>query len=117
MHPLLMEVADTGLKEFLLPRLQQDVLAILEEDANQALIESAVEHLETVMLQRPVRGHRILMIDAVGQKTAAVSIVDAQGNLLMTGDIVCNSSKSDVVSQTSLNSDSGSMSIKSPLWP
>ena len=99
MHPLLMEVADTGLKEFLLPRLQQDVLAILEEDANQALIESAVEHLETVMLQRPVRGHRILMIDAVGQKTAAVSIVDAQGNLLMTGDIVCNSSKSDVVSQ------------------
>ena len=99
MHPLLMEVADTGLKEFLLPRLQQDVLAILEEDANQALIESAVEHLETVMLQRPVRGHRILMIDAVGQKTAAVSIVDAQGKLLMTGDIVCNSSKSDVVSQ------------------
>ena len=99
MHPLLMEVADTGLKEFLLPRLQQDVLAILEEDANQALIESAVEHLETVMLQRPVRGHRILMIDAVGQKTAAVSIVDAQGNLLMTGDIVCNSSKPDVVSQ------------------
>ena len=99
MHPLLMEVADTGLKEFLLPRLQQDVLAILEEDANQALIESAVEHLETVMLQRPVRGHRILLIDAVGQKTAAVSVVDAQGNLLMTGDIVCNSSKSDVVSQ------------------
>ncbi|MCY3005830.1 MAG: S1 RNA-binding domain-containing protein [Planctomycetota bacterium] len=99
MHPLLMEVADTGLKEFLLPRLQQDVLAILEEDANQALIESAVEHLETVMLQRPVRGHRVLMIDAVGQKTAAVSIVDAQGTLLMTGDIVCNSSKSDVVSQ------------------
>ncbi|MFN5272208.1 MAG: hypothetical protein ACK5E3_03330, partial [Planctomycetota bacterium] len=99
MHPLLMEVADTGLKEFLLPRLQQDVLGILEEDANQALIESAVDHLEAVMLQRPVRGHRILLIDAVGQKTAAVAIVDAQGELLMTGDIVCNSSKPDVVSQ------------------
>ncbi|MEI6527865.1 MAG: hypothetical protein WCP62_17690, partial [Planctomycetota bacterium] len=99
MHPLLMEVSDTGLKEFLLPKLQQDVLGILEEDANQALIESAVDHLETVMLQRPIRGHRILLIDAVGQKTAAVAVVDAQGGLLMTGDIVCNSSKPDVVSQ------------------
>ncbi|MFM7974148.1 MAG: hypothetical protein ACKO8U_03680 [Pirellula sp.] len=99
LHPLLMEVSDTGLKEFLLPRLQQDVLGILEEDANQALIESAVDHLEAVMLQRPIRGHRILLIDAVGQKTAAVAIVDSKGELLMTGDIVCNSSKPDVVSQ------------------
>jgi len=99
MHPLLMEVAETGLKDFLLPKIQQDVLAILEEDANQALIESAVDHLESVMLQRPVKGHRILLIDAVGQKTAAVAVVDAQGNLLMTGDIVCNSSKPDVVTQ------------------
>ncbi|MFM9064112.1 MAG: hypothetical protein ACKOOI_13945, partial [Pirellula sp.] len=99
LHPLLMEVSDTGLKEFLLPRLQQDVLGILDEDANQALIESAVDHLEAVMLQRPIRGHRILLIDAVGQKTAAVAIVDSKGELLMTGDIVCNSSKPDVVSQ------------------
>ena len=68
MHGLLMEVAEGGLKELLLPRVQQDVLTILEEDANQELIEAAVDHLEACMLQRPVRGHRILLIDAVGQK-------------------------------------------------
>jgi transcriptional accessory protein Tex/SPT6 len=99
MHGLLMEVAEGGLKELLLPRVQQDVLTILEEDANQELIEAAVEHLEACMLQRPVRGHRILLIDSVGQKTAAVSIIDASGNLLATGDIPCNSSKPDVVTQ------------------
>jgi transcriptional accessory protein Tex/SPT6 len=99
MHGLLMEVAEGGLKELLLPRVQQDVLTILEEDANQELIEAAVDHLEACMLQRPVRGHRILLIDAVGQKTAAVAIIDAEGNLLTTGDIPCNSSKPDVVMQ------------------
>lgn len=99
MHGLLMEVAEGGLKELLLPRVQQDVLTILEEDANQELIEAAVDHLEACMLQRPVRGHRILLIDAVGQKTAAVAIIDAEGNLLATGDIPCNSSKPDVVMQ------------------
>ena len=99
MHGLLMEVAEGGLKELLLPRVQQDVLTILEEDANQELIEAAVEHLEACMLQRPVRGHRILLIDSVGQKTAAVAIIDANGKLLATGDIPCNSSKPDVVTQ------------------
>jgi len=99
MHGLLMEVAEGGLKELLLPRVQQDVLTILEEDANQELIEAAVDHLEACMLQRPVLGHRILLIDAVGQKTAAVAIIDAEGKLLATGDISCNSSKPDVVMQ------------------
>ncbi|MFN7733286.1 MAG: S1 RNA-binding domain-containing protein, partial [Pirellula sp.] len=99
MHPLLMEVAEGGLKEIILPRLHQDVVAIFEEDANQELIEAAVLHLQSSLLQRPVRGHRILLIDAVGQKTAAVAIVDASGNVLATGELPCNSSKPDVVAQ------------------
>lgn len=99
MHPLLMDVAEGGLKEIILPRLHQDALAIFEEDANQELIEAAVIHLQSSLLQRPVRGHRILLIDAVGQKTAAVAIVDATGNVLATGELPCNSSKPDVVAQ------------------
>jgi len=99
LHPLLMEIAETGLREVLLPRLQQDALIILEEDSNQELIESSVLHLQASLLQRPVRGHRILLIDAVGQKMAAVAMIDADGQLLGTGEIPCNTSKSDVVTQ------------------
>ncbi|MFN7626423.1 MAG: helix-hairpin-helix domain-containing protein, partial [Pirellula sp.] len=99
LHPLLMEVAETGLREVLLPRLQQDALTILEEDSNQELIESSVLHLQASLLQRPVRGHRILLIDAVGQKMAAVAMIDADGQLLGTGELPCNTSKADVVAQ------------------
>jgi protein Tex len=99
MHPLLMEVAEMGLKEMILPRLHQDVMAILEEDSNQELIESSVLHLQSSLLQRPIRGHRVLLIDSVGQKTAAVAMIDADGNVLGTGELPCNSSKPDVVAQ------------------
>ena len=75
------------------------MLAILEEDANQELIEASVLHLQNNLLQRPVRGHRILVIDAVGVKTAAISIVDVAGNVVATSEIPCNSSKPDVVAQ------------------
>ena len=99
LHPLLMEVAEIGLREVLLPRLQQDALIILEEDSNQELIESSVLHLQASLLQRPVHGHRILLIDAVGQKMAAVAMIDADGRLLGTGELPCNTSKADVVAQ------------------
>lgn len=99
LHPLLMEVAESGLREVLLPRLQQDALTILEEDSNQELIESSVLHLQASLLQRPVRGHRILLIDAVGQKMAAVAMIDAEGQLLGTGELPCNTSKADIVAQ------------------
>jgi uncharacterized protein len=99
MHGVLMEIAESGLKELILPRLHQDVLAILEEDAHQELIEASVLHLQNNLLQRPVRGHRILVIDAVGVKTAAISIVDVAGNVVATAEIPCNSSKPDVVAQ------------------
>jgi transcriptional accessory protein Tex/SPT6 len=99
LHPILMDVAEMGLKELILPRLHQDVIAILEEDSNQELIESSVLHLQASLLQRPVRGHRILLIDAVGQKTAAVAMIDEEGKVLASGELPCNSSKPDVVAQ------------------
>lgn len=99
MHGLLMDIAESGLKELILPKVHQDVIAILEEDAHQELIEASVLHLENNLLQRPVRGHRILMIDAVGIKTAAITVVDADGNVIATSEISCNSSKPDIVAQ------------------
>ncbi len=99
MHGLLMQVSESALKELILPKLQQDAIAILEEDAHEELIESSVLHLQNNLLQRPLSGHRILMIDAVGIKTAAISIVDAGGNVIATSEIPCNSSKADVVAQ------------------
>lgn len=99
MHYWLVEIAEEGLRSHILPRLHQDVFAILEEDAHTDLTEAAVVHLQASLLQRPVRGHRILVIDAIGPKMAAVAIVDEMGNVVFTNEIACNSNRADVVAQ------------------
>jgi len=99
MHHWLLEVAEDGLRNHILPRLHQDVLSILEEDAHTDLTEAAVVHLQASLLQRPVHGHRILIIDAIGPKMAAVAIVDAEGKVVFTNEIPCNSNRADVVAQ------------------
>ncbi len=101
-HPLhhwLLGVAEDGLRNQILPRLHQDILSILEEDAHTDLTEAAVVHLQSSLLQRPVHGHRILIIDAIGPKMAAVAIVDADGKVVFTNEIPCNSNRADVVLQ------------------
>jgi uncharacterized protein len=99
MHGLLMEISESALKEWILPKLHHDVLAILEEDAHHELIEASVLQLQNNLLQRPVQGHRILLIDSLGIKTAAIAVVDTQGGVVSTSEIPCNSSKPDVVAQ------------------
>jgi transcriptional accessory protein Tex/SPT6 len=100
MHGFLLQLAESALDTFLLPRVHQDVMAILEEFANEELTEAAVGHLQGIMLQRPIRGHRIMIIDALGPKMAAVAIVDANGDVLFTGEIPCNSNRADIVAQS-----------------
>ena len=99
MHHWLLEVAADGLQNHILPRLHQDVLSILEEDAHTDLTEAAVLHLQSSLLQRPIHGHRILIIDAIGPKMAAIAIVDADGKVVFTNEIPCNSNRADVVAQ------------------
>ncbi len=99
MHHWLLEVAEDGLKNQILPRLHQDVMSILEEDAHTDLTEAAVVHLQSSLLQRPVHGHRILIIDSIGPKMAAIAIVDADGKVVFTNEIPCNSNRADVVAQ------------------
>lgn len=100
MHGFLLQLAESALDTFLLPRVHQDVMAILEEFANEELTEAAVGHLQGIMLQRPISGHRIMIIDALGPKMAAVAIVDASGEVLFTGEIPCNSNRADIVAQS-----------------
>lgn len=100
MHGFLLQLAESALDSFLLPRVHQDVMAILEEFANEELTESAVGHLQGIMLQRPIHGHRIMIVDALGPKMAAVAVIDANGEVLFTGEIPCNSNRADIVAQS-----------------
>lgn len=101
-HPLnnlLMEVSEEALNKIILPRLEHDVFSEMEETAHHELTEMAVRHLQDMLQQRPVRGHRILVIDAMGPKTAAVAIVDPNGHVDFTGELSAVSSRADVVAQ------------------
>ncbi len=99
LHGFLTEVADEALKKSILPKLEHDVFAEVEEAAHGELIEMAVRHLQEMLNRRPVRGHRILVIDAMGPKTAAIAIVDPLGQVEYTGDLSSVSSRPDVVTQ------------------
>ncbi len=78
-HPFsefLNEAVDEAVAGTFTSRIEQEVFAGAEEHAQQELIEYAVEHLQALLMQRPLRSHRIMMIDAIGTKSAAVVIVD-----------------------------------------
>ncbi len=99
LHSMLMEIADEALEKVILPKLEHDVFLEIEEAAHQELIEMAVRHLQEMLQRRPVRGHRILVIDAMGPKTAAVAIVGPQGQVEFTGDLSAVSGRADIVAQ------------------
>jgi protein Tex len=99
LHTWLQSVADEAINVLIAPRLEQEVFAQLEEAAHQELIETAVQHLFLSLSQRPVGRHRVLAIDAIGPKMAAVAIIDENGEVLHTDEIACNSSRHDVVAQ------------------
>ena len=100
-HPLIgwfTAAIEDSMSRTMLNRLEQDAIAELEELAQQHLFEVATEPLREQLQQRPVRGHRILVIDAVGPKTSSVAIVDSNGRVLQTDEITC-SAQPQVVTQ------------------
>ncbi len=100
-HPLLpwfSAAIEDAMSRSMLNRVEQDAIAELEELAQQHLFEVATEPLREQLQQRPVRGHRILVIDAVGPKTSSVAIVDAKGRVVQTDEITC-SAQPQVVTQ------------------
>lgn len=97
-HPLtswMDEVASEALGRVVLPRIEQDVLAELEDHAHEKLLLQAGEHFSSFVTQRPLRGHRVLCIDAVGPKMAPLAIVCPKGSVLAIDEIPCQGGKSD----------------------
>ena len=100
-HPLthwMDEVASEALGRVVLPRIEQDVLAELEDQAHETLLLQAGDHFSTFVTQRPLRGHRILCIDAMGPKMAPLAVVCHKGNVLAIDEIPCQSAKAEVKS-------------------
>ena len=101
-HPLanfLSETVDEAVAGLLAARIESEVFADAEEAAQHQLIRFAVDHLQNLLMQRPLRGHRIMMIDAIGQKTAAVVIVDPEGRIDQVAELNCISTRPDAVNQ------------------
>ncbi|MEY4566272.1 MAG: ral stress protein 13 [Planctomycetota bacterium] len=97
-HPLtnwMDEVATEALGRVILPRLEQDVLNDIEEQAHERLTSIAGNQFLKLVAQRPLRGHRILCIDAVGPKLAPVAIIDHNGEVLAIDEIPCQNNKAD----------------------
>ena len=97
LHHWLLETAEEGLIKHILPKLEQDLFAEYEEAAQQELIDAAAMHLESALVQRPVRNVPVLAIDAIGPKLAAIAVIDERGEVVHTDEIPCNSSRSDLV--------------------
>ena len=93
-HPFLKwfgEACEQALDGGLLAKIEADALAEEDELAQQKLLEAATDQLRASLMQRPVKGHRILVIDTVGPSTSCIAIIDAHGKCLTTGEVVCSS--------------------------
>ncbi|MCC6511462.1 MAG: S1 RNA-binding domain-containing protein [Pirellulaceae bacterium] len=100
-HPLakwFVEACEQALSGGLFAKAETDALAEEDELAQQTLLEAATDQLRAALLQRPVKGHRILVVDTVGPNSACIAIIDARGKCLSTQEVVCSSLPS-VVSQ------------------
>ena len=98
-HPLakwFSNAAQEALEHSLLAKSEADAVNDLEEIASQRLLEHSVDQLRQSLMQRPVRGHCILVIDSVGPKAAAVAIVDPSGQVLAIDEIPVSASPSVV---------------------
>ncbi len=100
-HPLakwFVEACENALQAGLYAKVEADALAEEDELAQQKLLEAATDQLRGSLLQRPVKGHRILIVDTVGPNSACVAIIDSRGKCLATQEVVCSSQPS-VISQ------------------
>lgn len=100
-HPLtkwFAEACEQALSGGLFAKAESDAIAEEDELAQQKLLEAATDGLRASLLQRPVKGHRILVVDTVGPNSACIAIIDARGKCLATQEVVCSSQPS-VVSQ------------------
>lgn len=94
-HPLaawFAQTADEALEQSLRAKCEHDAVTDLEEIAADRLLVHSVDQLRHSLLQRPVRGHCILVVDATGPKAGAVAVVGPEGDVLAVEEIPCSAS-------------------------
>lgn len=74
-------VADAG-KRLLCPSVENEVSASLKENADKVAIDIFAGNLRQLLLNAPLKGHRILAIDPGYRTGCKVVALDQQGNLL-----------------------------------
>lgn len=79
-------------------RIEADAMAEMEERASEILLEHATDELRRQLMQRPVRGHTIALIDTVGPKSVSVVFVAPTGRVLACEELPC-SVHPEIVSQ------------------
>lgn len=73
---------EDGYKRLLGPSLEREIRSTLTEKAEAHAIEIFAKNLRDLLLQSPVRGHRVLGIDPAFRTGCKVVAVDQFGNLL-----------------------------------
>ncbi len=74
-------VADAG-KRLLCPSIENEVSSSLKEEADKVAIDIFAGNLRQLLLNPPLKGHRILAIDPGYRTGCKVVALDQQGNLL-----------------------------------
>lgn len=81
------QVAADAWKRLLLPSLESEIRNTLTEQAEDQAIDVFAANLRSLLLQPPVRGHRVLGIDPGYRTGCKLAVIDATGRVLETGVI------------------------------
>lgn len=79
------EAVRDGYKRLLAPAVERDIRAALTEKAEEQAIRVFGQNLHHLLLQPPVRGHRVLGVDPGFRTGCKLAAVDATGKVLATG--------------------------------
>ena len=99
-HPLAKwfeTAAKEALDASLRAKIEADVLNQLEELAQEKLLETSTDRLRQTLMQRPIHGHVVMVVDTVGPSSASVAVVGPNGDVLHTDEVTC-SAQPDAVS-------------------
>ncbi len=85
--PWLLAVAADSWKRLLAPSLETEIRNELTEQAEQQAIKVFAANLRSLLLQPPIRGHRVLGLDPGYRTGCKLALVDETGLVLDTGVI------------------------------
>src|SRR5439155_2349542 len=84
-HPhaeFLKKVVEDALSRLLLPSLEREIRRELTEEAEEHAVSVFARNLRSLLLQRPLRGRRVLAIDPGFRTGCKLAALDEIGNLL-----------------------------------